>query len=127
MTVPGSLSPGNILADDNWSRRLGVTVFGSPMRRKGLLPHERVLRLDEKTSIQPRPRSAKAKPARPRCTAKVEHEYSRCRATNLLAALDTRTGHVTGLCRRRKRQAEFIELESRSCAGKGSLIEGLRE
>lgn len=75
-----------------------------------LLPHERVLSLDEKTSLQPRPRSAPTKPARVGSPAKIEHEYKRCGATNLLAALDTRTGETIGLCRRRKRQLEFIEL-----------------
>lgn len=75
-----------------------------------LFPYERVLSLDEKTSIQPRPRTTPTKPPRPGDSAKVEHEYMRCGATNLLAAFDTRTGEVIGLCRRRKRQAEFIEL-----------------
>jgi transposase len=75
-----------------------------------LLPHERVLSLDEKTSIQPRPRTAPTKAPRPKKPAKVEHEYKRCGATNLIAAFDTRTGEVIGICRRRKRQAEFIEL-----------------
>jgi len=75
-----------------------------------LLPHERVLSLDEKTSMQPRPRTVPTKPPRPESSAKVEHEYKRCGATNLIAAFDLRTGEVIGICRRRKRQAEFIEL-----------------
>jgi hypothetical protein len=72
---------------------------------------ERVLSLDEKTSIQPRPRTAPTKPARPgNQPVQVEHEYARVGALNLLAAFDTRTGEVYGICRRRKRQVEFIEL-----------------
>lgn len=75
-----------------------------------LLPNERVLSVDEKTSIQPRPRDTATKPPRPRTSAKLENTYKRCGATNLIAAFDTRTGEVIGICRRRKRQVEFIEL-----------------
>jgi hypothetical protein len=50
-------------------------------------------------------------PARPDGTPiRVEHEYVRSGALNLLASFDTRTGEVIGICRRRKRQEEFIEL-----------------
>ena len=73
--------------------------------------HERVLCADEKTSIQPRPRTAATKPARAgNKPVRVEHEYTRAGAVNLLAAFDTRTGEVIGICRRRKRQVEFMEL-----------------
>ena len=41
---------------------------------------------------------------------RVEHEYKRKGALNLLASFDTRSGEVIGICRRRKRQVEFIEL-----------------
>jgi hypothetical protein len=41
---------------------------------------------------------------------RVEHEYERKGAPNLFAAFDTRSGEVLGICRRRKRQVEFIEL-----------------
>ena len=72
---------------------------------------EAVLCLDEKTSIQPRPRLAPTRPARPGgVPVHVEHEYVRKGALNLLAAFNTRTGQVMGICRRRKRQVEFIEL-----------------
>jgi len=72
---------------------------------------ERVYCLDEKTSIQPRPRTASTKPARPGGDpVKLEHTYGRAGALNLLAAFDTRSGEVVGICRRRKRQVEFIEL-----------------
>jgi len=73
--------------------------------------HERVLSLDEKTSIQPRPRTAPNRPALPGgIPVLVEHEYARRGALNLLAAFDTRSGKVIGICRKRKRMVEFIEL-----------------
>jgi transposase len=76
-----------------------------------LLPHERVLCLDEITSLQPRTRSGATRPAQPDLRpVQLEHEYTRKGATNLLAAFDTRSGEVTGICRPRKRQVEFIEL-----------------
>jgi transposase len=40
----------------------------------------------------------------------LEHEYQRKGALQLFAAFDTRSGQVLGILRRRKRQAEFIEL-----------------
>jgi hypothetical protein len=72
--------------------------------------HERVFCVDEKTSIQPRPRTAPTRPARPGTPVRLEAEYKRCGATNLLSALDIHTGQVLSICRRRKRQAEFLEL-----------------
>jgi transposase len=73
--------------------------------------NERVLCLDEKTSVQPRRRTAPTRPARPANTpVRLEHEYVRAGALNVLAAFDTRTGEVIEICRRRKRQLEFIEL-----------------
>lgn len=80
---------------------------------RDLDPHEIVLSLDEKTSMQPRPRSTPTMPPLPApnpAPVRVEHEYKRCGALNLFAAFDTRTGVVTGICRQRKRQVEFIEL-----------------
>ena len=73
-----------------------------------LLPHEMVLSLDEKTSLQPRTRKQPTKPAKPKKPVRVEHEYIRKGATNLFAAFDTRTGRVYGRCFGRKRQKEFI-------------------
>jgi len=75
-----------------------------------LEPNERVLSLDEKTSLQPRPRSYATLPAQPGLPVRIEHEYERKGALNLFAAFDTRSGEVFGICRRRKRQVEFIEL-----------------
>lgn len=84
--------------------------IGDPYTRD-LSPHERVLCLDEMTSLQPRTRTVPTRPARPGLVpVLLEHEYVRKGALNLFAAFDTRTGEVFGLCRRRKRQIEFIEL-----------------
>ena len=75
---------------------------------KRLAPDEMVLCLDEKTSLQPRPRNKPTKPAKPEKPVHVEHEYSRNGALNLFAAFDTRSGVVYGRCYRRKRQIELI-------------------
>lgn len=83
----------------------------SDLYTRPLASNERVLCVDEKTSLQPRPRTAATRPALPgNVPARLEHEYRRAGALNLLAAFDTRTGEVIGVCRPRKRQAEFIEL-----------------
>lgn len=76
-----------------------------------LEPYERVLSLDEKTSLQPRTRTVPTRPAQAGLVpVHLEHEYQRKGALQLFAAFDTRTGQVTSILRRRKRQAEFIEL-----------------
>jgi transposase len=78
---------------------------------RSLAPHECVLSLDEKTSLQPRTRTSPTRPARPGLIpVHLEHEYQRKGALQLFAAFDTRTGKVTAILRPRKRQAEFIEL-----------------
>lgn len=77
---------------------------------RDLAPSEVVLSLDEKTSLQPRPRTAPTRPTCPGQPTQVEHEYRRNGALNLIAAFDTRTGKVYGITASRKRQAEFIEL-----------------
>lgn len=73
-----------------------------------LSAHEMVLCVDEKTSLQPRPRKAATLPAQPGLPVRVEHEYERKGALNLFAAFDTRTGQVWGQTYERKRQEEFI-------------------
>ena len=78
-----------------------------------LLPHEQVWCLDERTRLQPRPRKSLTLPARPDCPVRVEQEYQRCGALNLLAAFDTRSGHVVGVAAQRKRQIEFLQLLER--------------
>jgi hypothetical protein len=75
-----------------------------------LAPDEAVLSLDELTSLQPRPRRAPTRPARPGRPVQVAHDYRRAGATNLLAAFDTRSGLVSGACFRRKRQVEYLAL-----------------
>jgi hypothetical protein len=72
---------------------------------------ERVISVDEKTSLQPRPRTAPTRPAQPQgVPVRLEHEYARAGALHLLAGFDTRSGQLIGIMRRRKRQLEFIEL-----------------
>jgi transposase len=73
-----------------------------------LAPGEVVLSVDEKTSLQPRPRHHPTRPAQPKRPVQVEHEYHRDGATHLFAAFDTRRGRVAGQCHRRKRAAEFL-------------------
>jgi transposase len=75
---------------------------------RDLLPCEAVLCVDEKTSLQPRPRKSPTLPAAPGLPVRVEHEYERKGALNLFAAFDTRTGKVYGHTAERKRQVEFI-------------------
>jgi hypothetical protein len=75
-----------------------------------LLPTELVLSLDEKTSLQPRPRRTPTRPARPGCPVQVEHAYARAGAVHRFAAFDTRSGQVWGLTFRRKRQVEDLAL-----------------
>jgi transposase len=76
---------------------------------KKLKSNEMVLCVDEKTSLQPRPRLSPTKPALPKLPVLVEHEYERKGALNLFAAFDTRTGKVWGKTYDRKRQVEFID------------------
>jgi transposase len=71
---------------------------------------ERVLCLDENTNLQPRPRLSPTLAAGIDQPVRVEHEYKRCGALNLLAAFDTRTGQVYGVLAERKRQVELIAL-----------------
>jgi hypothetical protein len=76
-----------------------------------LTSDERVLSLDEMTQLQPRTRPFETLPAQPGLVpVQLEHTYGRKGAVNLFAAFDTRSGEVIGICRRRKRQVEFIEL-----------------
>lgn len=72
--------------------------------------HERVLCVDEKTSLQPRTRKFATRAARPGVPVHVEHEYRRGGALQLFGAFDTRSGEVIGICRQGKRQEDFIEL-----------------
>lgn len=80
----------------------------SRLYTRQLRKHEMVMCIDEKTSLQPRPRSSATLPAKPQSPIKVEHEYERRGALNLFAAFDTRSGKVWGQTYERKRQDEFI-------------------
>jgi transposase len=82
----------------------------STLYTRKLADHERVICTDEITSLQPRPRLSPTLAARPELPVRVEQEYTRCGALNLLTAFDTRTGKVWGVAAQRKRQVEFIEL-----------------
>lgn len=76
-----------------------------------LAEDEVVLCTDEKTSLQPRRRLSPTRPAQPdNVPNRVEHEYERQGALQLLAAFDTRTGTVYAQTHDRKRQKEFIAL-----------------
>jgi transposase len=71
---------------------------------------ELVLSVDEKTSLQPRPRHTPTRPAQPQhLPNRYEHEDKRAGALNLFAAFDTRSGRVYGHCDDRKRQRECID------------------
>jgi len=50
------------------------------------------------------------RPARPGCPVQVEHAYARAGAVHRFAAFDTRSGQVSGLTFRRKRQVEYLTL-----------------
>jgi hypothetical protein len=80
-----------------------VDLYTRPLRHD-----ERVLGVDEKTSLPPRPRRHATRPAKPELPHRVAHAYRRAGARNLLAAFDTRTGQVYGPCHPRKRPREFI-------------------
>jgi hypothetical protein len=70
---------------------------------------ELVLSVEEKPSLQPRPRLSPTRPAPPgNMPSRSEHEYTRSGALNVLAAFDTRAGTVFGHCSPRKRQQQFI-------------------
>jgi transposase len=90
-----------------------------------LRKYEMVLCVDEKTSLQPRPRLHPTRPARPGRPHQVEHEYRRDGALNLFAAFDTRTGRVYGQGYERKRQGEciaFLEYLNAAIPGKIKTI-----
>jgi len=80
-----------------------LTLYTRPLQ-----PDAMVLSLDEKTSLQPRPRLHPTKLAQPGLPNRVEHEYRRDGALNLFAAFATRTGRVYGQCHSRQRQRECI-------------------
>jgi transposase len=93
--------------DQDFLDRVNVLcdLYTQPQR-----PEERVLCMDELTSIQPRPRKADTQPAMAgNVPVRVEHEYERKGALHLIAGMDIHTGEVLALCRKRKRQVEIID------------------
>jgi len=92
--------------DADFCRRVREVI---DLYTRPLLPSEKVVCVDEKTSLQPRPRSMATKPALPgNQPVLLEHEYRRDGAINLFAAFDTRSGQVHAYTAQRKRQVEFI-------------------
>lgn len=73
-----------------------------------LADDEVVLCIDEKTSIQPRGRTAPTLPAQAGKPACVEQTYMRSGALNLFAAFNTRSGEVIGWSAAHKRAPEFV-------------------
>jgi transposase len=98
------LSP-DVPRDAAFAACVGHTV---DLYTRPLEAHEVVLCVDEKTSLQPRPRLSPTLPAQPGLPVRVEHEYQRKGALNLFAAFDTRSGKVYARTAERKRQVEFI-------------------
>ena len=80
----------------------------SDLYTRTLREDEVVLCVDEKTSLQPRPRKSPTLATQPDRPVRVEHEYGRGGALNLFAAFDTRSGKVYGRTAERKRQVEFL-------------------
>ena len=74
-----------------------------------LNPPERalVLCVDEKAQIQALDRTQPLLPLRPGQIERRTHDYARHGTTSLFAALDLKTGRVTGECHRRHRSLEF--------------------
>ena len=93
--------------DEEFRRR---TAEICELYTRELEPYERVLCVDEKTSLQPRTRKFRTRAARPDAPVRVEHEYRRSGALQLFGAFDTRSGSVIGVYRRRKCQEDFIVL-----------------
>lgn len=73
-----------------------------------LADSEAVICVDEKTSLQPRPRRAPSLPAEAGKPVRVEHGYKRAGALHLFAAFNTRSGDVLAKTEPRKRAEEFI-------------------
>src|SRR5215210_3355974 len=67
-----------------------------------------VLCVDEKSQIQALDRTAPILPLRPGLPERRSHDYVRHGTTTLFAALEIATGKVTGACKPRHRNTEFI-------------------
>ncbi len=84
-----------------------------------LNPPERalVLCVDEKAQIQALDRSQPILPMRPGQIERRTHDYTRYGTTSLFAALDVKTGQVSGQCHRRHRSVEFRKFLDRVDSG----------
>ena len=67
-----------------------------------------VLCVDEKSQIQALDRTAPILPLRPGLPERRSHDYVRHGTTTLFAALEIATGKVTGACKPRHRNTEFL-------------------
>jgi len=67
-----------------------------------------VLCVDEKSQIQALNRTQKVLPMQPGHAEQRTHDYVRHGTTTLFAALEIATGQVTGLCKNRHRNQEFL-------------------
>jgi len=127
--VGGSLASGRPGPDPRTPRD---ATFAEQVRAvadlltRPLAAHEVVLRLDELTSLQPRPRRVPTRPAQPNRPVQIEHEYRRAGAPHLFAAFDTRAGRVYGVPTRRKRQVEYLTLLPSSRLSSSSSPRGTR-
>jgi transposase len=70
--------------------------------------HALVLSVDEKSQIQALDRTQPGLPMKKGRGAIMTHDYKRNGTTTLLAALDTATGEVYGLCQQRHRHQEWL-------------------
>jgi hypothetical protein len=92
--------------DDAWYGTVSARI---ELSTRPLPDDEMVLSLDEKTSLQPRPRLAPTRPAPPQHRPhRYEHEDSRAGARNRCAAFDTRSGRVYGQGDARQRPQECL-------------------
>ena len=91
--------------DAEFCARVAEVVERYTRRRRA---DARVLSLEEKTSLPPRPRRHATRPAQPGRPQQVEHADRRAGALHRFAAFDTRTGCVYGQGDERKRPREFI-------------------
>ena len=87
-----------------------LDLYERTWKGKRLKPDEFVLSADEKTSIQARNRRHKTLPTRPGSPMKVEHEYKRCGAWALMAAMDVHRAKFFSRCERKSGIAPFDRL-----------------
>jgi transposase len=82
-----------------------------------------VLCVDEKPQMQARERTAPVLPLRPGQVERHTHDYVRHGTADLFAALDVKTGKVSGACRPRHRAREFRAFLDRIDRGVPSALD----